>query len=287
MTHDMRAVLVTGCSSGFGRSTALLFAAHGWRVFAGVRDLTRAPPGVQAIELDVANESHIAQATRLIDRLDCLVNNAGYALTGPFASYSAAQIRRQMEVNFVGATLLTRSLLPALARVRGRIINVSSLNGECGMPMNTLYSASKHALEGWSESLMHEIAPLGVQVALVEPGGFRTNLAPNSVWGECPLPADGAEAQQLAAYRAMRTRLLAAPGRSPEEVATTIVRLALKKRMPLRTRVGADARFLHLLRRVLPERWALRLMGGVFQRMLQTTADRTTLNPAASFEERP
>jgi NAD(P)-dependent dehydrogenase (short-subunit alcohol dehydrogenase family) len=286
MTPEVRTVLVTGCSSGFGRSTALLFAAQGWRVFAGVRNVTRAPAGAQAIELDVANESHIAAATRLIDRLDCLVNNAGYALTGPFASYSAAQIRRQMEVNFVGATLLTQSLLPVLARTRGRIINVSSLNGECGMPMSSLYSASKHALEGWSESLMHEIAALGVQVALVEPGGFRTDFAPNSVWGDRSLQADGVEAQQLTAYRAMRARLLAAPGRSPEEVATTIVRLALKRRMPLRTRVGADARLLHSLRRVLPEQCALRLMGAVFQRMLKTKADRTTLNPAASLEER-
>jgi NAD(P)-dependent dehydrogenase (short-subunit alcohol dehydrogenase family) len=264
-------VLVTGCSSGFGLGLAKAFREEGWEVIAGLRDPAHAPQGLDGariVALDLADEAQVAAAADGIERLECLVNNAGYALTGPFASYSTEEMRRQMAVNVLGPALLTQRLLPALRAARGRVINVSSLAGEAGMPMNALYCAAKHAVEGLSEALRHELAPHGVQVALVEPGGFRTSFGRNMQWGSRPIAPGGIEARQLAAYRAMRERLLAAAGRDPAPVVEAIVALARAPVMPLRTRVGADARLLHRLKRWLPERLAVSLIGAAFRRRM-------------------
>jgi NAD(P)-dependent dehydrogenase (short-subunit alcohol dehydrogenase family) len=264
-------VLVTGCSSGFGLGLARAFREQRWEVIAGLRDPARAPwelDGVRIVALDLADEAQVLATAGGIDRLDCLVNNAGYALTGPFASYSLEDMRRQMAVNLIGPALLTQRLLPALRAARGRVINVSSVAGEAGMPMNALYCAAKHAVEGLSEALRHELAPHGVQVALVEPGGFRTSFGRNMQWGSQPVPAGGIEAGQLAGYRAMRERLLARPGRDPAAVVDAIVALARAPVMPFRTRVGADARLLHRVKRWLPERLALALIGSLFRRRM-------------------
>ncbi|WP_313950152.1 SDR family NAD(P)-dependent oxidoreductase, partial [Accumulibacter sp.] len=156
-----RTALVTGCSGGFGLGIAQALVERGWTVLAGVRDPARAPTaleGARLLPLDLANGEQIAAVAAGIDRLDCLVNNAGYALNGPLSSYGAAQMQQQLQVNLLGPALLTQQLLPALAAARGRVINVSSLAGETGMPMNSLYCASKFALEGFSESLRHELS---------------------------------------------------------------------------------------------------------------------------------
>lgn len=267
-----RTALVTGCSSGIGLGVAQRLLALGWRVLAGVRDPARAPAaleGARCLPLDLAQPEQIAAAAAGIGRLDCLVNNAGYALTGPFSSYAPEQMQRQLQVNVLGPILLTQALLPALRAAQGRVINVSSLAGEAGMPMMSLYCAAKHALEGWSESLRHELAPLGVQVALVEPGGYRTRFAENMVWGARPIEPSGAEAKALARYRAMRERLLAGAGRSPAPVVEAIVRLAQAPAMPMRTRVGADAHLLRALKRWLPERMAIGVISSAFRRRLR------------------
>ena len=197
-----RSVLVTGASSGFGLGIARVLASRGWRVFATVRDLQRVPlergrhrvvaprPGagpeqIRALASDVTH--------RVEGRLDCLVNNAGFGLLGPLASYSDAQMRRQMEVNFFGPAILTRELLPALIAARGRVVNLSSMLGETGMPLNALYCASKHALEGLSRALRHELAPRDLQVAIVAPGGFRTRFGDNVQWGERNVSDDPVE----------------------------------------------------------------------------------------------
>lgn len=266
-----RTALVTGCSSGFGLGIAQALVARGWTVLAGMRDPARAPAqlaGTQVVRLDLADDAQIAAAAARVDRLDCLVNNAGFALNGPFASYSAEQMRRQLQVNVLGPAVLTQQLLPALANARGRVINVSSVAGELGMPMNALYCATKFALEGLSESLRHELAAHGVQVALVEPGGYRTAFAHNMVWGEMPLPAAGRDARQFAAYRRMQEKLLARPGKDPAPVVRAVLRLAEMEIMPMRTRVGLDARSASFVRRWLPQKLALGLVGALFRRKL-------------------
>src|SRR5688572_23972764 len=164
-----KVVLITGSSSGFGRLLVKAFLARDWTVVGTLRNAQRseeifheelkayagrffAPP------LDVTREEERAAACDFIERrfegrLDCLVNNAGFGLFGPLEESSEAQIREQMEVNFFGTVLLTRSLLPSLRKSGGRIINISSAMGYMGMPLSSMYSASKFALEGFSESL--------------------------------------------------------------------------------------------------------------------------------------
>jgi NAD(P)-dependent dehydrogenase (short-subunit alcohol dehydrogenase family) len=271
-----RTALVTGCSSGFGLGIANALAARGWSVLAGVRDPARVPPiaeGVRLVQLDVTDEAQVAQAVRGVERLDCLVNNAGYGLNGPFASYSSSQIRRQFDVNVVGAVLLAQQLLPALAAARGRIINISSVLGEVGLPMNSIYCATKFALEGWSESLRQELRPHGIQVALVEPGGFRTRFGSNLVWGERVLAAGSRDGLRLAAYQRMRAAMMSGRGNDPERVVRTVASLAEIERMPLRTRVGADAVAARWAKRLLPERLFLSSLSTFFERRLDAERD--------------
>lgn len=240
-------------------------------MFASVRDPARAPAqlaGLRVVSLDLTDQSQIASVARGIDRLDCLVNNAGYGLNGPFSTYTATQMQHQMQVNVLGPALLTQQLLPALAATRGRVINISSLAGEVGLPMNSLYCATKFALEGLSESLRHELMPHGVQVALVEPGGFRTRFAENMVWGEGPLPAGSFDARQLAAYRDMQAKMLARRGNDPYTVVEAVVRLAEMDTMPLHTRVGGDAKAVRVLKHWLPEGAGAALIGALFRRKL-------------------
>ena len=266
-----RTAFITGCSSGFGLGLAQALHANGWDVTAAVRDALRPCPGlagIRVIPLDLEDDTQIRAAVVGIDRLDCLINNAGYALTGPFLTYAPEQMQRQLKVNVLGPALVTQLLLPALKRARGRVINVSSIAGETGLPMNTLYCAAKHAIEGLSEALRHELAPHGVQVSLVEPGGFRTRFAENMEWGVQAVPAASTEARQLAGYRAMRERILARQGRDPALVVDEIVRLAGMKVMPLRTRIGAEAWLMRSIKRWLPERAALGILGAVFRRAM-------------------
>lgn len=270
-----RSVLITGCSSGIGLGIAQAFHARGWRVTATLRkpvDVPAGLAGLHTLALDLTDEAQILSVAAAFDRLDCLINNAGYGLTGDFASYSSEQMRRQLQVNLIGPALLTQALLPALKRARGRIINVSSMSGEAGMPMNSLYCASKFAVEGLTESLRHELAHAGVQVALVAPGGFRTRFATNMEWGERAAQPGSIEAGQLMAYRAMQARMLESEGRNPTPVIDAIVRLAENTQMPLRTRVGGDARTVGLMKRCLPERLFLKIVGAVFRRKMATRA---------------
>ena len=264
-----RTALVTGCSSGFGLGIAQALAARGWSVTATVRDPSRAPAelaGMRVLPLDLDDEAGIESLAAQFERLDCLVNNAGYGLNGPFPSYSTVQMRQQMQVNVLGPAMLTQRLLPALAAARGRVIVVSSVAGEVGLPMNAFYAASKFALEGLFESLHHELGPHGIGVALVEPGGFRTKFAQNLVWGERPIPSDGVAARQLAAYRDMQEKMFARRGNDAGAVVEAIVRLAEMPDMPLRTRVGADAKAVRWIKRWLPESALTALIGMLLRR---------------------
>lgn len=174
-------ILITGCSSGFGRATAELFAARGWNVVATMRNLDDAGelerrPNVLATTLDVQDQESIGHAVDAavgrFGRIDALVNNAGFGLFGVFESTSDDKVREQFEVNLFGAMAVTRAVLPHMRRRRaGTIVNVSSGAGVFGLPMLSLYCASKFALEGFSEALSYELAALGITVKLVEPGG--------------------------------------------------------------------------------------------------------------------
>lgn len=174
-------VLITGTSSGFGEAAAYHFAKNGWNVIATMRDTANGAglalvENIQVLELDVVNpsavESAIQQGLERFGRIDVVVNNAGYGLFGIFEGVLPEAIQAQFAVNLFGAMHVTRAILPHFrAKRAGTIVNISSGAGVIGFPMASIYSASKFALEGFSESLSYELATLGIKVKLIEPGG--------------------------------------------------------------------------------------------------------------------
>ncbi len=174
-----RTVLITGCSSGFGKAAACLFADRGWNVIATMRNPVEACeeyPNVLVSRLDVQDRASIraavAEGIARFGRIDVVVNNAGYGLFGVFEGTSREKVQDQFDVNVFGVMDVIRETLPHFRENRaGLYINVSSGAGVFGLPMISLYNASKFALEGFSESLSYELAALGIGVKLVEPGG--------------------------------------------------------------------------------------------------------------------
>jgi NAD(P)-dependent dehydrogenase (short-subunit alcohol dehydrogenase family) len=184
-----QSVVITGTSTGIGRACAERMAAAGWVVYAGVRqeadadDLRRSISGdVRPVFLDVTNDEHIASlAGRLAEELggrglDGLVNNAGVAEGGPIEGLSDKDWRWHFDVNFFGVVNVTREFLPLLRTARGRVANVASVGGRVAAPMMAPYSAGKHAVEAFSESLRFEVEGFGIRVACIEPGGVKTPI---------------------------------------------------------------------------------------------------------------
>jgi NAD(P)-dependent dehydrogenase (short-subunit alcohol dehydrogenase family) len=185
--------LITGCSTGFGRALAELVIARGWRVVATARDVATLAslPGsedrVLRLPLDVTNDEQIEAAVAAVSsrfgRIDVLVNNAGYGYMSSVEEGDETQIRRLFDANVFGLFAVTRAVLPLMRAQRaGRIINITSVAGLVGFAASGYYAASKHAVEGWSDSLAAEVGPLGISVSCVEPGPFRTDW-----WGRSNL----------------------------------------------------------------------------------------------------
>jgi len=256
--------LVTGASSGIGAETAKGLLAAGYTVYAGARrvDAMRAleAAGARVLSLDVTDDASMAAAVdsilRETGRIDVLVNNAGYGSYGALEDVPLDEGRRQFEVNIFGLARLTQLVLPTMRAQRaGRIVNVSSVSGKIGEPFGAWYHASKHALEGLSDSLRMELRPFGIDVVIIEPGSTRTawgGIARDSLTrhsGEGPY-RDGARAH-LQMMTSVSAGSLPKP---PIEVAATIVK-AVRARHP-RTRypAGGGARLALFLRRALPDR---------------------------------
>ena len=184
---------ITGCSTGFGRELAKLVLDRGWRAVVTARDKARVEDlarGRQdralALALDVIDDDDIdagvAAALETFGRIDVLVNNAGYGYLASIEEGVAEEIRAQFEANVFGLFAMTRAVLPAMRRQKsGHVINIASVAGFCGFPGSGYYAASKHAVEGFSDSLAKEVAPLGIKVTVVEPGPFRTDWAGRSM----------------------------------------------------------------------------------------------------------
>jgi len=263
-------VLVTGCSSGFGLSTAVTLAGRGWDVFATMRNLEKrerldkagVDAGVPAdrlrvLPLDVTDSESIDRAVGEVlratnDSLDAVVHNAGVSAGGAFEDVADDEVRRIMETNFFGVLGLTRAVLPAMrARRRGRVLVVSSNGAFSGAPATSAYNASKWAIEGWAESVAYEVEPFGIQVVLVEPGSYRTDI-----WDTSPrVIPDGSAYRDLARIiEPMIERRVIARARDPQEVADTIVRALEASRPRLRYPVGPDAKVGFAIRGVVPFR---------------------------------
>jgi len=178
-----KVVLITGASSGIGQACAVHLASRGWRVFGTRRGSSAASPGgpFEMITMDVDEDESVRSGVETLlskaGRLDAVVNNAGFSLMGPIEDTSIEEAKAQMETNFFGVLRVCRATLPALRQQGGgHIINISSLAAVVGLPFSGLYSASKFALEGLSESLRLETKPFGIRIVLVEPGDFRTPI---------------------------------------------------------------------------------------------------------------
>ena len=196
-----RTWLITGASRGFGRSFAQAALAAGDRVGATARDTSSLEDlvaehgdAVLPIELDVTDRDAVFAAVRKVHdhfgRLDVVVNNAGYGVSGAIEELSEEQARRQLEVNLFGALWVTQAALPILREQRsGWIVQVSSIGGLAAFPLTGIYHASKWALEGFSETLRQEVEPFGIKVLMVEPSGFRTDWAGSSMDRAEPIDA--------------------------------------------------------------------------------------------------
>jgi NAD(P)-dependent dehydrogenase (short-subunit alcohol dehydrogenase family) len=244
----VRAVLVTGASSGIGAACAQRLAANGWRVFAGVRNAGDAPPGTDEVLLDVTDDGQIRAAAEAVgDELNALVNNAGIALAAPLEFVPIEEVRNQLEVNVVGQVAVTQAFLPALRRTRGRVVFIGSIAGKSALPFLGPYAASKHAVEAIADSLRMELRPFGLAVSLVEPGSILTPIWTRSAARADDLleRVDGRVNElygaRIAAFR--RIALKRGAAGAPADAVAQVVEQALTAERP-RTRylVGRDAR---------------------------------------------
>lgn len=262
-----KTALITGASSGFGLLTAVTLARRGWRVLATMRDLDRREKletaartaevleRIEFLALDVTNAEQIAEVASTIaareSRLDVLINNAGFSLPGFADDVSDRELREQFDTNFFGAVAMTRAFLPQMRRQgSGHIVMVSSVSGRMGFPGVGSYSASKFALEGWTETLRYELKPLGIKVVLVEPGAFQTDIwTRNAKLSAGLLHPDSPNAGRVAGWRA---RIDKGQKADPQIVADVIAAIVENPRPRLRYVVGRDAKMGLMLRRLLP-----------------------------------
>ena len=252
---NQRVVLITGASSGVGQSTARLLAQNGYRVFGTARKPTGAgaAPGVEMLALDVRSDDSVgacvSAVARAADRIDVLVNNAAYELAGAVEETSIDEARAQFDTNFFGVVRMVNAVLPLMRRQRqGRIVNVSSLSGVSSIPFMGFYSASKFALEGYTEALRHEVKPFGIHVSLTEAGFLKTPMMNHRQLGT----------SRIAEYDLWRQRALDAirrqeeKGPGAEAVADTVLDILSSKTPRLRYLIGGQAKSVVRLRRFLP-----------------------------------
>ncbi|AYD46570.1 SDR family oxidoreductase [Arachidicoccus soli] len=246
-----KTILITGASSGFGKETAKIFQQKGWNVVATMRspenehELNKLE-NVLVTRLDVQDPESIQNAAnetiQHFGSIDVLVNNAGFGLMGVFESATPEQIRKQYAINVFGLMDVTQAVLPQMRQQgSGTIINISSFGGQVGLPIGTLYNSSKFAVEGFSESLSHEVAKLGIKVKIIEPGAVSTNFrnGMEMIKNEIPeyMPIIGKFFER---YQSTTAHL---PKAAPEDVAKAIYEAATDDKAQLRYIIGEDAQF--------------------------------------------
>ena len=252
-----RTAVVTGASSGFGRLTVEALVADGWRVYGTMRDVaTRNAPvatalraaGATVVELDVTDDASVdAAAASVLDdagAIDVLVNNAGTGFFGIQEAFTPAAVERQFATNVIGPLRVNRAFLPAMRDAkRGLVVYVSSVVGRFVVPYGGIYTASKWALEALAETSSYELAPFGIDVAIVQPGAYPTEIF-GKVVGADDSARVAAYGSETAGYQAILNAGFESSmtGRDPKDVADAIVRLANAPagQRPLRTTVPND-----------------------------------------------
>ncbi|RZL78916.1 MAG: SDR family NAD(P)-dependent oxidoreductase [Sphingomonas sp.] len=250
---QQRTVIVTGAGTGIGQATAAALKAQGWQVFATMRRPDPARHGPDALPLDVTSDESVAacvaEVMKRTGRIDAIVNNAGVDMVGAAEETSMAEAHALFETNFFGVHRLIQAVLPIMrAQGSGRIVTTGSIAGFLPTPFSAFYSAAKHALEGYTDTLAFEVAPFGIRCSLIQPGFIKTELRGKKAEA----------ATRIDAYTNLRNRAGASfdanvgKGIPPERVAETIAK-ALNSATPKpRYRVGRDAAMLHIVRRYMP-----------------------------------
>ena len=225
-------IFITGASTGLGRAAAELFAGKGWTVFATMRnpdaagDLAKVA-GVTLLKLDVTKPAEIAAAAKAAlaaGPVDVLFNNAGYGLAGPFEGATDAQLVDEIHTNLLGVMRVTQAFIPAMReRGAGQIVTTTSIGGLVTFPFNSVYHATKWGLEGWSESLAFELAPFGIHVKTVAPGGIATDFAGRSLV-VTPHPAYMSALEKVRSVFTDPSRR--SRGSSPEQIAEVVYEAA-------------------------------------------------------------
>ena len=250
-----RIAVVTGASSGFGRLTVELLAHDGWHVFGTMRNIATSnaasatalrAAGAQVIELDVTDDASVAAAAATILAAgppDLLVNNAGAAFFGLQEAFTPAVVERQFATNVIGPLRVNRAFLPAMReRGAGLIVYVSSVAGRMTFPLGGVYASSKWALEALAETSSYELAPFGIDVAIVQPGAFNTEISNKGTLADDTARSEsyGATAQRF--FKAINSFATSAEGRDPADVARAILHLANTPagQRPLRTTVPTE-----------------------------------------------
>ena len=268
MTKEHEKVaLVTGSSSGIGFETSLLLARNGFHTFASVRNPERAKAiigvsdkgelPIQVVELDVNSDKSVNAAINKIkdeaNRIDVVVNNAGYSLIGALEDLSMDEIKEQFETNLFGTIRVIKAVLPIMREQHaGTIVNVSSMAGRVGFPLFPAYSSTKFALEGVSESLRLETDPLGIKIVLIEPGTIKSNFASNAIVGKKATEPSSPYASSIETLLKSTTRFIN-QGTPAEEVAKVILNAVTIDDPELRYLVGNDAIQMIEARKAMPD----------------------------------
>ncbi|WP_020063129.1 oxidoreductase [Bacillus sp. 123MFChir2] len=263
--------IITGSSSGFGLLTSLEFAKKGYLIIATMRNIKKQTKLLEKAaslhlerniiihQLDVTSQKSIENFTSFINnlgRVDILINNAGYASGGFVEEIPIEEYRNQFETNVFGAIAVTQAVLPVMRKQKyGKIINVSSISGKMGFPGLSPYVASKYAIEGWSESLRLEVKPFGIDVSLIEPGSYNTNI-----WeiGQKLAESTSESESPYKEYMKKIEQHIHNGSESfgdPQDVAEKIVSIAESQHPTLRYPVGKGVKLMILLKNVLPWKW--------------------------------
>ena len=242
-SKEMKTIFITGASSGLGKASAKLFAAKGWNVIATMRSPIKETelgnlPNVSVLELDVSNPTQIhdvAQAVTKTGGVDVVLNNAGYALTGPLEVSTDEQVITQISTNQIGAIFVTKAFIPHFReRKSGMFLTTTSIGGLVAFPLNAVYHATKWALEGFNESLAFELKPFNVTVKSISPGSMKSDFM-----GKAQMVDDEHYAESFQKMLAMFGHAL--PGSEPEQIAQVIYEAATDGKDQLCYVAGADA----------------------------------------------
>ncbi|HEX4420057.1 MAG TPA: SDR family oxidoreductase [Kofleriaceae bacterium] len=238
----MKTIFITGSSSGLGKAVAKLFSAKGWKVIATMRSPAKEKelgslPNVSMLELDVSNSKQIPEVVNMATAdggVDVVLNNAGYALTGPLEATTDEQVISQINTNQLGAILVTKAFIPHFrARSSGMFLTTTSIGGLVSFPLNAVYHATKWALEGFAESLAFELKPFNIAVKTISPGGIKSEFM-----GKAQMVEDKNYAES---FRRMLAMFGHATGSEPEQIAEVVYKAATDGKEQLRYVAGADA----------------------------------------------